>query len=305
MSSANAPRLTGVALVAALAVLAGCGTSGAPVGAPVSTTNATTNLGLAAASTQAGRVEIHVQGLGGYHVAATVSQVTTLHVTLTGGGLAAPLSKDLSTASLAAGKGTVTFDNIPAGAFSIEIKALDAAGASLGTSVGTTTVTGGQTAVVAVSLQLNATHVTSSNGAVAIDVAVTDGAVVVDPILSPSPRPSTSELSPAPSPTPTATPTPAPSGTVAVSGDPVKQWYTNGMMGVSGTVSNTWPMVKGAKVTATFYKRTMFGTAQAEVQTQDVGLIWGNSSAKFDIKSVGNLSNWRGEGDVTVTVQAY
>lgn len=304
MSPVARPRAAGFALTLALAMLAGCGRGPAPMAAPAPATAAVatsvTSLTLAPTSS-AGRIEIQVKGLGGYHLQATVGQVVTLRVTLSGGGLSAPVSKDVSAAGLSSGSGTVSFDGIPPGNVNVAIEALDADGNSLGTSQGTTTVAGGQTAVVNVALQLDPTHVTNPNGGVTVGINVTDGEVIVDPVASPSTQPSSPALSPAPSPTPTPSPTP---GTVGLYGDLVKSWFPNKTMGVQGVVQNTWTSARSVKLTATFYKRTLFGYSVEETQTKDFGTMTGGASASFELDSTGAVSNWLGEGDARVTIDA-
>ncbi|MDB5100986.1 MAG: hypothetical protein JWM80_5407 [Cyanobacteria bacterium RYN_339] len=287
----------GVILVAALAVLAGCGR--APVPTVASSTATTTAVALSVAS--AGKVEIRVAGLGGYHVAATTTQVTSLRVTLSGGPLATAVVQTVSAASLSGGHGTIVFADLPPGTVTVTIEALDAAGLVVGTKTASAPIANGSTAVVAVALQLDATHVAAAVGAIAIDVAVTDGDVVVDPVSSPSPRPSTPVLSPAPSPTPT----PEPTGTVAIVGDAERSWYADGRMGVSGFVQNTWAVSKKARVKAVFYKRGAFGYKEAETLTHDFGAIDPASKTYFHLETASSVSSWSGQGTVTLTLEQY
>jgi hypothetical protein len=282
----------GAVLVAALAFLAGCGK------APTPTTHVPqTNVAVAVAT--AGRVEIRVQGLGGYHVAAVTTQVVKLRVTLSGGPLASPVVQTVDASSLSNGAGTIVFADLPAGTVDVKIEALDAADAVIGTKTASAPVTNGATAVVAVALKLDATHVAASVGSIAVDVAVSDGEVVVDPVASPSPH--SPVLSPAPSPTPT----PVPTGIVAFKGDAERSFYADGRIGVSGLVQNTWPSAKSARVKATFFKRTAFGFSQVEALTHDFGAIDPASQTYFHIESSQKLSGLWGQGTVTLSLEQY
>ena len=154
--------------------------------------------------------------------------------------------------------------------------------------------------MVPVSLQLDATHQTNPNGGVGINVQISDGQVVVDPIAT-----ADAGTTPAAKPTPTPTPTPsATTGTVDLLGTPTKTWLTDGTMSVAGSVQNTWGVAKHVKVTATFYKKNLLGGSTiADTQSQDLGTVAGSSSAAFDIASPVKLRNlWGQEGDVIVTV---
>jgi hypothetical protein len=152
---------------------------------------------------------------------------------------------------------------------------------------------------VAVALKLDATHVAASVGAIAVDMAVSDGDVVVDPVASASPH--SPVLSPAPSPTPT----PVPTGIVGFVGEAERSWYADGRMGVSGLVRNTWPSAQHARVKATFFKRGAFGFSQAETLTHDFGAIDAASQTYFHLESTQKLSSLWGQGTATLSLELY
>lgn len=290
------PRALGTVLVAAMLILAGCGQAASPVAAPAKrTTTAAQALELPVAA-EAGRVEIRVQGLAARKLMATTADVASLKVTLSGGPLAAPTTKTVTAAQLSGGKGTVAFDAIPNGTVDVAIEALDGGGAKVGEKATTAAVTGGQTAVVAVALKLIDTHVTDTNGNLALDLEVQDGDVVVDPIASPSPRPSSPVLSPAPSPTPT------PTAAFAVSGELERTWYADGTIKVKGKVENTGGATSDAEVTVTWSNKGLFGTKTVETQTLTLEDVAPGRTASFTATSSKKVANLFGQGSVDVTV---
>lgn len=292
------PRALGTALVAAMIVLAGCGQAASPTAAPAAAKRAAAAaqaLELPVAA-DAGRVEIRVQGLAARKLMATTADVASLKVTLSGGPLAAPTTKTVTAAQLSGGKGTVAFDAIPNGTVNVAIEALDAGGAKVGEKATTAAVTGGQTAVVAVALKLVDTHVTSTDGNLALDLEVQDGAVVVDPIASPSPRPSSPVLSPAPS------PTPAPTAAFAVSGELERTWFADGTVKVKGKIKNTGGATSDAEVTVTWSNKGLFGTKTVETQTLTLEDVAPGRTASFTATSAKKVANLFGQGAVDVTV---
>ena len=298
------PRALGTALVAAMIVLAGCGSQ---PGSPT----AVTAQGLAAAPAaapavvdaavavrgEAGRVEIRVTGLAARKLLATTADISRIKVTLSGGPLTEPVVKEVTAAALAGGQGTVAFDAVPHGTVNVAIEVLDAAGEKIGEQAATATVARGETAVVAVALQLVETHVASENGNLALDLAVSDGEIVVDPIASPSPRPSTPVLSPAPSPTPTPTP-----GGVTLAGALERTWYADGTIRVRGEVKNGGAVATDVEVTITWRNKGLFGWKTAETRTVTVASVAAGSTAYFSATSTEKIANLFGQGTAEAAV---
>lgn len=296
MSSPRRYPLAGTTLVALAIALAGCGhtaatLTSAPAGA---TAPQAQNVSLQLADTT-GNLEIHLAQAkaAGYHVQATVSQVASLTVTLSGGPLTTPMSQTVTTSQLSNNQGAVDFSNVPNGQVAVTIAAFDASGKSLGSTSTSATIAGGQTAVVNVSFQLDPTHVASTNGNVDFNLTLQDGQTIVDPIASPSPQPSVPVL-------PTATPTPTPRITV-VSG-PLDTWYADGTMGVTGSLRNDFATARGVKVTAQFIRHGWFSSTVAQTLTQDLGQVQPGASTSYSLHSSADVGQ---DGDCKVSVTTY
>lgn len=293
------PRALGPTLVAAAIVLAGCGQTGAPT-APVAAAVAKTAKAAAAqpqvqadlALATDGRVEVRVGGLAARKLMATVAQVASITITLSGGPLATPRVLNVSAAALAAGKGTVAFDAVPNGTVAVAIEALDAAGVKIGEKATSAVVQRGQTAVVAVSLKLQDTHVASENGNLAFDLEVQDGTVVFDPIVSPSPRPSSPVLQP--------TPTPAP-GTFTIS-EEASTWYADGTIKHTGRVRNAAGSARATQVTVTFTAKGVFGPRVVETIVVDLGNLGAGATARFTATSTKSVKSLFGKGTAEAVV---
>ena len=133
--------------------------------------------------------------LGDRRLMATVADVKSLTITLAGNGV--NHTETITAAMLAAGMTSFTFTGLPAGVLTVSIRALDAAGATIGTDVRQATVTAGQTTVVA-STVLIAPSVTqpriivnggsggsggASTGSLTTTITLQDGTPVVTPTL--------------------------------------------------------------------------------------------------------------------------
>jgi hypothetical protein len=329
------PRALGTLLAALMFVVAGCtapahpwapqhqgllaqvgqATSPAAPTAKAATTKAPATKAAAVAlpvdAAAAGRVEIKIDGLAARSLMATTAQISRIKVALTGGALPGAVRKEATASALAGGKGTITFEAIPAGTVDVTIEALDADGATLGEKATTATIARGETAVVAVALKLNPTHVASENGNLALDLTITDGDVIVDPIAPASPRPSSPVLSPAPLPTPTptatptATPTPTPSpATVALTGTLDRTWFADGTLKVRGYVENTGGTAAAVKVEVRWKNRGLIGWRVVETQTVDVGSVAAGAVKAFTATSTKKITNLFSDGEVEVEVTA-
>jgi hypothetical protein len=277
MSVSRRLPAAGAAALALLAALSGCGRAASPLVVTPAPAAAVAPAQGAEASATAGRVESRLSQPG-YRVQATVSQVKRLRVTLSGGPLPTPLVKEVTTDQLASGAGTVAFEGLPAGTVAVKVEALGADGGSLGSQSSNATITGGQTAVLAVALKLDATHVASANGNLAVDLTIRDGDVVVDPIASPSPRPTSPVLSPAPSPTPTPTPR------VVLAGDLSKSYWADGTMSVAGSVRNDFGAAKAVTASISFDRRVLLVTVHETVSVE-LGTLAAGASKAFDVRS--------------------
>lgn len=291
---------TGFAFTAAVLALVGCGQTPSPLSTrPVPAPEAAVAPAAQLTAAQTGRLEIRVAGLGGgYRVQATVGEVKYMRVTLSGGPLASPLSQEVSTAALASGRGTVAFASVPHGKVDVAITALDGEGLTLGTAKTTATVVRGETAVVAATLKLEATHVTSANGGVNFDLTLQDGDVVIDPIASASPNAGSPVLKPVPSPLPSVAPA------VALVGKTDRTWHSDGTLAVSGTVKNSLATTQSAKVTVTFKAKTLFGTKVVETVTEDLGLLSTKESTTFSVRSTEKVQTLWGDGSAEIDVVA-
>lgn len=298
------PRLSlaGLAGVVLAVALVGCGQTIAP---PEPQPSAVPSLAPSAAAVglepmaDAGRLEIRLGGASAYRVQATVDQVKTLRVTLSGSALSSSLVKEVTTSQLSGGKGTVAFEGVPKGNVNVKIEAIDGGSAVIGRKETTAEIVGGQTAVVAVALKLDATHVASDKGNMQVELELQNGDVVVDPIASPSPRPTSPILSPTPAPTPTPLPD------LTLSEGPTPTWWKDGTMSVAGVVKNNFSVPKTVTLAISFEAKNVFGYKRTiEVQTLELGELAAGATKAFDVRSTKRIGNGSlmpiGDGFVSV-----
>jgi hypothetical protein len=290
-------RYIAAAPLALALLLAGCGQHVAQlaVTAPAAPVAAAVQHEEVAIAADAGRLEVRVAGLGtGYRVQATVDQVKFIRVTLSGGALTAPTSKEV----VAGPAGTVAFSAVPAGTVNVKIEALDASGLRLGLKETTSAVAKGQTAVLAATLKLDATHVVGEVGALEVDLKVENGEVVTDPVVPASPRPSSPVFSPVPSPVPTVEP-----GVRTVT-EPKFTWYADGTMAVDASVKNFFATAKPVTVKVDFSSRGLTGWKVVETKTVAVGTLGSLATKAFSVRSTKKVSSLFSDGKATVTVTA-
>lgn len=202
--------------VMSFALLAGCGTR--PVGRSMYPATidvpgqAAPSVQSAATAQQVGSIKIVFSG-GQYTTQATSADVASLQVTVT------PASGEPITQTVAKGA-NAEIDNIPVGAASLTVIALDANANNIGSATQSDIeVVAGQVATVDLSLQLDPTVIQgggSQTGGIAVNISLLDGATVSaspSPTQSPTPSPTQS-----PTPSPTASPTPSGSSTAVSDG---------------------------------------------------------------------------------------
>lgn len=273
-------------LVVATLLLAGCGQLAAPPAAKLAAPAALA-ASPASAAAAPGRVEIRLAGLpatGARKLMATVAEVAALKVTISGGPLAAPRTQTVAAAALAAGKGTVAFDAVPAGSVAVSIQALDAAGAKIGEQTSSATVARGQTAVVAVTLKLQDTHVASENGNLAVDLAIQDGDVVVDPIASASPTPT-----PSPS---------APAYAINLVDDLTRTWHADGTITAKGAIRNDGQTTRDVTITIRWYRPGLLGENTIEEQPLTWAAVPPGATRSFTATSKKSIKGLFSKGEV-------
>ncbi|MEB3195946.1 MAG: hypothetical protein VKP62_01975 [Candidatus Sericytochromatia bacterium] len=100
-------------------------------------------------------------GFQGRRLLATVAQVEALRLRLTG---PSPVEARLDAASLAGGQGYVVIADLVPGSYSLQVDALGAGNAVLGTKREAASVSAGVTTAVAVNLQLDPETVAAQTG---------------------------------------------------------------------------------------------------------------------------------------------
>ncbi|MFN3429399.1 MAG: hypothetical protein ACK46X_05560 [Candidatus Sericytochromatia bacterium] len=255
-------RLAMPAVLAAVILTAGCG-QGAATLVPVATpTKAPVpHEGVEAA----GRLEVRVSGLG------DPIQATYLRVTVSGGQMRAPRSKEV----MADSTGAIALESIPAGPVKVTVEALDADGARVGLEATTTTVLKGQTAVASADLALRAPR----------DVGY-DAPGQVSPSAAPE------------------APTPTPTPEARLAGEPLVTWYADGTMGVEGVVTNYFATARTLRLKVEFSGRGLVGWKAVETKTASLGSVEPLGTRAFSIRSDKKISGLLADGKATVTVVA-
>lgn len=138
----------------------------------------------------------------GYQVQALGDPMDKVVVALVAGGQTVA-SASATRADAQNGVATVKFADLKAGAYTVQVTALDAAGKTLGQASGDAKVQSGQTASFHLNLQLGA-PTGAGTGGLNVSIGIQDGS-------APSPAPSVAP-SVAPSPVPSADPSTAPAG---------------------------------------------------------------------------------------------
>jgi|GEM_PF-1228305 hypothetical protein len=194
-----------------LLALAGCGSyplAPAPTGSQV---NAPVALTL---NKQTGSITLNFSQ--GYQTQATIADLTTLSITVSGSGLVYPINKNVNWPL----SKNVTIDSLNAGAYTVKIDALNKYYDVIGSvSQDNVAVTAGQATPLSMKLSLapNKTNQGSLNLGITIDDGTTPSPTPM-PTSTPSPTPLPSAT---PTPAPTATPAPTPTPTVAPTPTPV------------------------------------------------------------------------------------
>lgn len=180
----------GLAMALVIA-LAGCGQFGLNVAPEVSSTKVVTQAGF-------GNLEIQIAPASIYRVLATVADVATIRVRLTGDKLPTPIIRDVDPDplknNLAGKKGRITFESLPAGQVTVNIEARNAQGAPIGFVERDVNVIAGESRREAFVLNLNNTVVANPNGNLPVNIIIQDGPTHVPSIAPASPDPGYPEL---------------------------------------------------------------------------------------------------------------
>jgi streptogramin lyase len=169
-----------IALVATL-FLAGCG-SVTPLPAP-STTLAGMALDRQVDRAERGQLEVSLNATEqGRKLLATISDVATYRLTVSGGNLSVPLVKTCAAPSGSNGKVSALFDELPPGDYTVLVEALDAAGNVIGSASQSAEVKKGKCTVVSLHIKLDPTYVENRHGSMQVQITVEDGDIVERPI---------------------------------------------------------------------------------------------------------------------------
>jgi hypothetical protein len=141
-----------------------------------------------------GTLDVKVNGFDGYRIAAVVSDVASLQITITNTENAVLGQRTVSTAQMAGGKGRITMADLPAGPAIAKVEAFAADGESLGETQETLEVLAGKTTLVVMNLKLKQTVKTNDKGNAAVNVSLTDGDETVLPIEPAAADPAFPEL---------------------------------------------------------------------------------------------------------------
>jgi streptogramin lyase len=167
-------------LVAAL-FLAGCGTTGQLPASPGALAGLTLDRQLD--RTERGQLEVSLNATEqGRKLLATVADVATYRLTVTGGSLSAPLVKTCAAPSGSNGKVSALFDELEPGTYTVMVEALDAAGQVIGSASQSAEVKKGKCTVVSLHVKLDPTYVDNRHGSVQVQITVEDGDIIERPI---------------------------------------------------------------------------------------------------------------------------
>jgi hypothetical protein len=269
-----------IATVLTLAALiaTGCGqspTSGVPY-KPTTvsrTSTASTAASVPAAAAQVGAVALQLSSL---------KSASALEVKLTGPGLAAPLTRRLTSDELSASN-TVSFENLPVGAYTVSLAAFDAKNKSLGAKTTSVQVQADQPTKVGLQLSLNA-------GSLAFTTVDAESLNEAE---------SAPEAEATPAPKATATPAPASSaepddenaalGIEVVSKETVRKYFLFKKLAVTVKVTNHNPTeTLSGTVKIDFYATSGIinkTTKLAETMVQDVKNLAPGKSVELTIQS--------------------
>lgn len=247
---ARSYRSFGIGLTLAAVLAAGCGSKGP---ATLGVTRPAVNVQHDAWDMK-GTFNVVFKGLGsGYKTLATADQIRRVRITLTSPKFLEPLVKEVGPDELSQPVVTVPFTNVPAGAITVKIQAIDEHDHVLGVKESTSTVASGQTTVLQMAVQLDAA---SGTGNLATVITFDEA--------TPTPAPT---ATPTPTPTPTATPTPAPSATPTAgpvlleSSRFLRHLFTKPEAEI--TIKNTLESAASAKVYVYFYNDNTLCDSQA------------------------------------------
>jgi hypothetical protein len=163
----------GAVALACLGLMGGCG--GRPGHLALTTPKA--------AVPAAGAVQITMSSLiNDRAVAAVLADVAFYRITLSGNGLPSPRVKQCAAPANANGKVSARFDDLAPGTYTLQVEALDAAMAVLGSDARPGTVTPGLCTYIDLHIKLQPTLVSPTTGSLGARVTVEPGDVVTRPV---------------------------------------------------------------------------------------------------------------------------